>query len=216
MVEAAKCMKCRSAASSIKQQKYRAQRQRERGEMMQEGEQTVMKVRSGASKISRKSQRSAPRFGEGAGCPVPFSRLRRSFGGRAFPPRGNGAPGGARGLRGPLGFPLRSGNPRAADCRRCECRPVRLSGRGCESRPEARAPCDGGFARPATRTLRLPALHREPRCRRPAPCPAHRSRHDSEPERAADARSVREVFRAGITYFLVPSPRPCREKVAST
>ncbi len=37
---------------------------------------------------------------------------------------------------------------------------VRLSGRGCEAQPEARASRNGGFAKPTTRTLRLPALHR--------------------------------------------------------
>ena len=62
---------------------------------------------------------SALFFGRRGHAGVPFS----------FPQKGNGAPGGARGLRGPFGLPLRSGSPRA-DCR----------GRDCEARPRARAP----------------------------------------------------------------------------
>ena len=57
--------------------------------------------------------------------------------------------------------PLAIGAPRAPRTYlRCHRKLVRLSGRGCESRPEARASRDGRFARPAARTLRLPALHR--------------------------------------------------------
>ena len=63
---------------------------------------------------------SSALFFDGAGAPVSLF---------PFPQKGNGAPGGARGLRGPFGPPLRSGGPRA-DVRE----------RGCEARPRARAP----------------------------------------------------------------------------
>src|SRR4051794_34020248 len=63
---------------------------------------------------------------------VPFS---------VSPNEGNGAPGGARGLRDPFGLPLRSGYPRAVFQRWV-----------CEAHLRARAPLAIGV-------LRLPALH---------------------------------------------------------
>src|SRR5262245_48580017 len=63
----------------------------------------------------------------------------------------------------PLGSRCDRGASRAADVSRgVTARSVRLSGWVCEAQPEARAPCDGGFATTTTRTLRLPALHRDP------------------------------------------------------
>ena len=73
-------------------------------------------------------------------------------------------------------------------------------GRVCEAHPEARASCDGGFARPAARTLRLPALHRGPRCWRPLRI-GFADRVDSDPQASTDARSVRADSGAGITFF---------------
>ena len=73
--------------------------------------------------------------------------------------KGNGAPGGASGLRGRLwAGPLRSGRPRAV---------AKVSLRG--SPPGARTAI-GRFARPAGRALRLPALHLfGAHCRRTGP-----------------------------------------------
>ena len=91
--------------------------------------------------------------GRRASSPAFFDRPRE--GRTLFPfPEGNGAPGGARGLRDPFEPPLRSGSPRAGFRRR-----------GCEARPgRAHHDC-GGFARPAARVLRLPALHLAARAR---------------------------------------------------
>jgi hypothetical protein len=88
------------------------------------------------SRVARRegeSQCFAARLVEGAGCPSLFPSL---------PEKGNGAPGGAGGLRGPHGRvakppgrPPRSGAPT-----RLAWMGLRSpSGRGCESRPEARA-----------------------------------------------------------------------------
>jgi hypothetical protein len=60
-----------------------------------------------------------------------------------------------------MGLPLRSGKPGAPRTGPpCEGGQARLSEWVCEAHPEARASWSGGFARPAARTLRLPALHR--------------------------------------------------------
>ncbi len=58
------------------------------------------RLRRKAAIVPVRCQRSAARFDEGAGCPFPFSLALR---------RGNGAPGGASGLRG-RSCPLRSGH----------------------------------------------------------------------------------------------------------
>jgi hypothetical protein len=73
----------------------------------------------------------------------------------------------------PLGFPCdrETCAPRTAGFAKARGPVVRMGLRG-PSRG-ARASC-GGVAKPATETLRLPALHREPHCRRSAPCPAFR------------------------------------------
>jgi len=96
---------------------------------------------------NRRAANAPPPVRQGAGTPVvPFSVPSEE---------GNGAPGGARGLRGPLGFPLRSGNRRAADgaggvtagssgCQDGVANPVprraRLMLRGCEARDRDAAP----------------------------------------------------------------------------
>ena len=63
-------------------------------------------------------------------------------------PRGDGAPGGARGFARP--------SCGAA----CEAAPHARAKQVCETCSEARAPDRIGFARPAAAALRLPALHR--------------------------------------------------------
>jgi hypothetical protein len=79
----------------------------------------------------------------------------------SLPEGRNGAPGGASGLRGRFKSPLRSGDfaRRGRRARRHRAfRPVARMGLRGPSRG-ARASC-GGVAKPATKTLRLPALHR--------------------------------------------------------
>src|SRR5689334_1013374 len=90
--------------------------------------------------MARKPTHCRPSW-RGAGTPVPFPSLR----GRGMERRE--APG--RCATAPLHAPCDRGV--YAPC-----------GQVCETHPEARASCDGGFARLAARTLRLPALHREP------------------------------------------------------
>lgn len=63
-------------------------------------------------------------------------------------------------MRGRSSAPCDRGTSRAADLPRgVTARSIRLPERVCEALPGARAPCNGGFARPTTRTQRLPALH---------------------------------------------------------
>jgi len=90
-----------------------------------------------------KSQRSAARFGEGAGCPFPVTRLRQRLR-RALPDGRDGAPGGARGLRGPLTAPCDRGG---FAHRRTGSRGVTAGPSGCRNGVAKPIP---GRARPAT------------------------------------------------------------------
>ena len=122
-----------------------------------------------------------PVFGEGAGCPVPFSVSLRE---REMERRE--APG--RCATAPLHAPCDRGV--YAPC-----------GRVCETHPEARASRSGEVARLAARTLRLPALHREPRCRRPAPHRLSGSRRQRSASQHGCHASVRADFRSGDYFF---------------
>ena len=88
----------------------------------------------------------------------------------------------------PWGRPLRSEHP------------ARRHERVCETRSEARASCGDRFARPAARTLRLPALHRDAAWGGIAPGLHARRTGCGDRSDQADA-NISAVWRAGITFF---------------
>jgi hypothetical protein len=127
------------------------------------------------------------RRGRGLPCPVFRPSRKRGMERREAPGRCATAP---------LGPALRSASP------------ARRRGWVCEAHPEARAPHAAGLRRPPPRRCASRRSTAAPDMGGAAPRPPSDPPHECGASASQDARSVREVFRAGITYFLFSfSPR---------
>ena len=133
---------------------------------------------------SQSSQRSAARS---SGCGYTRRPVFRSFRRRKW------SAGRRQGFARPLGVSLAIGKPaRRGRGRRGHRRLIRLSRRGCESRPEARAPRVAGLRSPRPRRC---ASRRSIASRmwRPAPRPLG-SRHDSDPSKSTNERIIPALY----------------------